>query len=124
MDQNTSTFGGTSVPPELSPTGIAEASKKHVEDVINLQTELFKYLQDVNRSWFDHMQSEAALASEFANKLAAARTIPQTASAYQEWANRRIELLAQDGRNLLADTEKFMETGARVFSNGWPGAKS
>jgi Phasin protein len=92
--------------------------------VMSLQKEFVTYLQEVNRNWFEHMQSEAAIASEFANKLTAARSIPDVATVWQEWANRRMELLTQDGRHLLADTEKFIETGARVFGNGWVPATS
>jgi hypothetical protein len=108
-----------STQPNLFTTGLAEMGKKRVEDVLNLQTELVTYLQEVNRNWLEHMQSETTIASEFANKLSAARSLPDVATAWQEWANRHMELLAQDGRHLLADTEKFMETGARVFGNGW-----
>jgi Phasin protein len=108
--------------PDIFPAGLAEAGLKRVEDVMSLQTELVTYLQEVNQNWFNHMQSETAIASEFANKLTAARSLPDVATAWQEWANRRMELLAQDGRHLLADAEKFLETGTRVFGNGWVAA--
>ena len=48
--------------------------------------------------------------------------------ACQEWTSRRFEMIADDGKHLLADTQKFMETGARLVSNGWlsnrPGAST
>jgi hypothetical protein len=52
-----------------------------------------------------------------------ARSIPETGAVYQEWANRHIELLAEDAKRLVADTEKFMEAGAHLLGNGWAGGK-
>ena len=105
--------------PNLFPAGLAESGKKRVQDIINLQSELFKYFQEANRNWFARMQTEAALASKFSAKLAAARSVPETGAVCQEWANQHIELLAEDAKRLVADTEKVVETGARVFANGW-----
>ena len=106
---------------DVFPAALAETGKQRAEDMINFQTELFQYLQEANQKWFARMQSEAAMASEFATKLAAARSIPETATIYQEWANRRIELLSQDGTCLFTDTKKMMEAGARMLGNGWSG---
>jgi hypothetical protein len=109
--------------PELFPAGLAETGKKRVEDMIKLQAELFKYFQEVNRNWLARMQTEATLASELSAKLAAARSIPETGAACQAWANRHIQLMAEDAKRLVADTEKFMETGAHMLGNGWAGKR-
>jgi hypothetical protein len=29
-------------------------------------------------------------------------------------------MMAEDGKYLLTDSQKFMETGARLLSSGWP----
>jgi hypothetical protein len=71
-----------------------------------------------SRQWFDRAQSEANLASEFAFKLTAARSLPEVMAAYQKWTSRRFEMMAEDGKHLLADTQKFMEVGVRLLSNG------
>jgi len=84
---------------KLFPPGLAEVGKKRVEDMIDLQ-------------------SEAAIVSEFANKFTAARSLPETATLYREWAKRRIELFAQDGQRFLADTDKLVETSTRVLADG------
>ena len=108
-----------STPPDLFPASLAEAGTKRVEDVMSLQKQLVTYLQDVNRNWFEHVQSEAVMASEFGGKLAGARSMPDLVAAWQEWTNRRMELLAQDSRQVLNGTEKLVEAGARAFTNGW-----
>ncbi|MGD0023515.1 MAG: phasin family protein [Xanthobacteraceae bacterium] len=112
--------------PNLVPAEFAAIGKKRIEDFANAQTELLDKLQETNRQWFERVQSEANLVSEFASKLTAARSIPDAMTACQEWTSRRFEMMAEDGKHLFADTQKFMETGARLLSNGWlsgrPGA--
>jgi hypothetical protein len=92
--------------------------KKSIEELLNAQTELFKDLQETSRHWLEIVQSEAALASKFATKLATTRSIPDAMTTCQEWAGRQIEMMTEDSKLLIADTQRFMETGARVFSSG------
>jgi hypothetical protein len=103
--------------PNLIPTEFAEVGKKRVEEFVNTQTELLEKLQEMNRQWFDRAQSEANLASELASKLTAARSIPDAMAAYQAWTSRRFEMMAEDGKQLLADTQKFMEAATRLLPN-------
>jgi hypothetical protein len=117
--ESTTAKAEKSSPSNLIPPEIAAMGKKRLGDLSATQNELLEKLQDVNRSWFDRIQSEASLASEFVTKLTAARSIPETATIYQEWARRRMEMAAEDAKRLLADGQKFMETGVRLLSNGW-----
>ena len=100
--------------PTLMPTEFAGIGKKRVEEFVDAQTELFQKLQEMNRQWFDRAQSEANLASELASKLTAVRSIPEAMAAYQGWASRRFEMMAEDGKHLLADTQKFMEAATHL----------
>ncbi|MGA2313191.1 MAG: phasin family protein [Xanthobacteraceae bacterium] len=102
----------------LMPAEFAEMGKKRVDEFVNAQTELVEKLQEMNRQWFDRAQSEANLASELAAKLTAARSIPDAMAAYQEWASRRFEMMAEDGKHLLADTQKIMEAATHLLPNG------
>jgi len=43
--------------------------KKSIEELLNVQTELFENLQETNRHQLERVQSEAALASKFANEV-------------------------------------------------------
>lgn len=54
----------------------AALGKKRFEAFVNAQTELLDEIQEANRHWMDRFQSEADLASEYASKLSATRTIP------------------------------------------------
>jgi hypothetical protein len=92
---------------------------KRIDELAHLHTELLNQFQTSNRQWFDRAQSEANFASEFASRLTAARSIPEALTACQEWAGRRLELAAEDGRILFADAQRFMESGSRLLLNGW-----
>ncbi len=96
----------------------AALGKKRFEAFVNAQTELLDEIQEANRHWMDRFQSEADLASEYASKLSATRTIPDAMAVSRDWAARYLQMLAEDGKHLADDTRKFMEKGARMFSNG------
>jgi Phasin protein len=111
--------------PELSslfsrvPTEFGEMGKKQIEAFSNAQTELLNNLQEINKHWVGRIQSESNIASEFVSKLTAARSIPDAMTACQEWTSRRLELMAEDGQHVLADTQKLIETGTHFLGNGW-----
>lgn len=105
--------------PNLIPAEFAEMGKKRLDELVAMQTEQLEKLQEANRQWFDRMQSETTLTSEFAAKLTAARSIPEVATAYQEWASRHMEMAAEDAKRIFVDSQKLAETGARLLSNGW-----
>ena len=98
-------------------TGFAGMGKKRVEEFVNIERDLLETFLETNRQWFDRAQAEANLASEFASKLTAARSLSEAMAAYQEWTSRQFEMMAEDGKHILADTQKFIETGARLLSN-------
>jgi hypothetical protein len=45
-------------------------------------------------------------------------------SAYQEWLNEWLSMCGEDGRRLISDSQKIMDTGARCFANASPTATS
>jgi CRISPR/Cas system-associated endonuclease Cas1 len=98
---------------------LAALGKKRIEAFVSAQTELLDEIQETNRHWMDRFQSQANLASEYASKLSSVRTIPDAMAVSRDWATRYFQMLAEDGKHLADDTRKFMETGARLFSNGF-----
>jgi hypothetical protein len=102
------------ISPEFSAMGT-----KQLEQLVATQKDLLAKFQDANKVWLDRMQSEAALASEFTAKLTAARSMPEVAAAYQEWAQRHMEMAAEDAKRIFADGQKLADTGVRLLSGGW-----
>jgi hypothetical protein len=97
----------------------AALGKKRIEAFVNAQAELLEEIQETNRHWMDRFQSEANLASEYASKLSSVRSIPDAVAVSRDWATQYFQRLAEDGKHLADDTRRFMETGARMFSNGF-----
>ena len=93
--------------------------KQQLDAFADIQAELFSKLEQANLRWMDTIQKRVNLASEFATKLTAARSVPETVSACQDWVRQRIEMAEEDAKQLLADSEAFMDTAARLVSNGW-----
>ena len=122
-DPHTETSAKTSAP-KFSPTEFAEMGKQRLDAAMVVQAELLDKFGGMNQAWLARTQSEVDLASELTNKLIAARSLPDATAAWQEWANKRMNLLAEDGRRLVADGQKVMECGARLCSNGWSGGGS
>lgn len=100
---------------------MAEMGKKRIENFVDAQRELLNQVQETNRQWFDRMQSEAKIASDCANKVMAARSIPDAMTACQEWTNRQLEMTAEDTKRFFADGQKFIEVSTRLLSNGLSG---
>jgi hypothetical protein len=98
---------------------MAAMRKKRLEELAKIQSELLEEIREANQNWFDRMQSEAILASEFSSKLTASHSIADTTMACQEWAKRRMELFTEDGQRLMTNSQKFMEKAAQFLANGW-----
>ena len=98
----------------------ARRIRRNGEETGGNAKEFLDTLEEINaHGW--RVQSGVTLASELVGKLAAARSVPEAAAAYQECMTRHMELFAEDGRRMVADSEKLMRVGARLFSNGSPG---
>jgi hypothetical protein len=111
----------SAAPNLLVPPEMAEMGKKRIENFVDAQRELLNQVQETNRQWFDRMQSEAKVTSDCANKVMAARSIPEAMTACQEWANRQLEMTAEDAKHFFSDGQKFMEASTRLLSSGFSG---
>ena len=115
-DKSTASATSTSIIADLGEIG-----KKRAEAVATMQAELFKEFQEISQYWTGRAKTEADLASELISKLTAARSVPEIAKAYQEWASRRMQMVLEDGQRLFADSFRLTETTAQLFSNGGAG---
>jgi hypothetical protein len=91
----------SAAPSLLAVPEMAEMGKKRIANFADAQRELLTQIQETNRQWFDRMQSEAKAASDFANKVMGARSVPDAMMAFQEWANWQMETTAEDTKRLL-----------------------
>jgi len=85
------------------------------EHLSRFQAELFEKIQEVNRHWLERVQAEATLAAEFAGKMASARSFPDAAAVYQEWASRQLKLAVEDAGYAISTGEALMVMGSRLL---------
>jgi len=96
----------------------AVMGKKHMEEFAKAQTEILDQVRAVNQQWVARLQNQANLASKMAAQLATAHSVPEAMSIYCEWTSRQLEIMANDGKHLLDDTQKLVGASARP-SSGW-----
>ena len=48
-----------------------------------------------------------------------ARSVPEVVNICREWMARHLEMAAEDGKHLIAETQKYLAAGTRVMSHGW-----
>jgi phasin protein len=115
MEQQTGS-ATTATPLSAFPVDLVGMGKKRLQALFDAQSKLVDTLPALSREWMSAAQAERELSSELLAKLAAARTLPESARAYQEWLSRRIDMFADETRMLLADTQKLVDVGARLFA--------
>jgi hypothetical protein len=99
-----------------SPAGVQTVFFKGVADIPN---DLFGRVQDANMRWIGRARAEAGLASELISKLSSARSLSDAMNAYQDWGTRRFEMIAEDAKHVLDDTQTFMQAGVQMLTNGF-----
>jgi hypothetical protein len=89
-----------------------------LDSMVDLQKQALEYAAELNQVWTTRAQSESELVTDLVTRLAAARSIPDAASAWQECLQRQMQLNAEDARRLLEQNERFVRASAEAFSNG------
>jgi Phasin protein len=123
MSQKDQRTSATSIP-GVNPADLAAMGKQQVGAMMDVQKQLLQAVEEVNREWAARVKAETEFAAEFAGKLSAAQSIPETTAVCQEWMSRRMEMFAADSRRFVAETQKFMATAGRLMPKGWPGGST
>jgi hypothetical protein len=105
--------------PFAVPREFTGMGSKTFEMMANMQKGILESVQLLNQQWLAHAASDTRLTSEFMSKLANAKSIPGAASACQEYTNRRMQIFADDARQLLAVAGKLL---SQFLNNGFRGA--
>src|SRR5882757_3153170 len=88
--------------PDLLAAELAELGKKQIETITKAQTQVFDAIEAWNHDLLSHAKSQAILASDIAARLMAARSIPETATACQDWLSRRDDVFGKDSQRFFA----------------------
>jgi len=117
MSQNDQQITGSE---NIFPQELAEMGKRYVDAMMEAQTGFLNELRQANEEWIASAQSRLTLASDLCAKLMTARSLPEAATACQEWTKHRADLLAEEGRYALTHSQKLLEASTHFLSNGSP----
>jgi hypothetical protein len=107
----------SSAMPDWFGARIAEIGAKQTAALVKMQAQVFDVLQGWNRQCLARAQSEAELATATADKLMSARSIPETATAYREWLDRRMNLFGEDSEQFFTESQKILDLGGQHLAN-------
>jgi len=91
---------------------------KRFESLMEVHKELLDTFERVQRDRLARAMEETKLASEFAAKVAGARSIPEIMAIYQDWMTRCAQMFNEDGRKFLDDSQKVANAALCLLSNG------
>lgn len=101
-----------------TPWKVTAFGKKQFEEFMNAQIRLLDQSQERNKYWFERVRYQVNSVSEVALKMMAAGSPPDAMKTYQEWISRQFELMAEDGKRILEDTQKLMMNRIYLLPNG------
>lgn len=90
--------------------------RQRLEEFADAQSQVWERLQHANRKWLDRLQDEASMAADFASKLTSAKSFTETASLFQNWTVRHMELATEDARRAISDTQDILAAGVRFWT--------
>jgi hypothetical protein len=91
---------------------------KRFESLMEVHRKLLTTFERVQRDRLARAMEETKLASEFAAKVTSARSIPDIMAIYQQWISKCEEMIAEDGRKFLDDSQKVANAALSLLSNG------
>jgi Phasin protein len=103
----------------------ASPAQEGSEAMVNMQKELLDVYEQASRAWLARVKSEVDLWSDLASKLSATRSMPEALESYQKFVTQRMQMAAEDGRQLVEDCQKITQKMIRSLSSaGWPTTSS
>jgi phasin protein len=105
--------------PITSPTApdFLQIGAKRFETLMEVHRTLLATFERVQRDRLARAMEETKLASEFASKVTSARSIPDIMAIYQQWMTQCEEMIAEDGRKFLDDSQKVANAALSLLSN-------
>jgi hypothetical protein len=103
---------------DFNAGGFLVFETKRVEAVKEVQTQLLDTFEQFNRQQLARGKQEMEFASEFAGEITSARSVPDVINAYQNWISKRMAFYIEDGKKLLEDSQRALNTTMELLSIG------
>jgi hypothetical protein len=106
----------SAAPPFGIPPELLAAGEKQLQAFTDLQKQMQSVCEEAARYATERVQAEAELARSLGEKLGAAKSPVEAAQVYQDWLNRRMQLVAEDGQRVATDAQKLIGLSMRAFT--------
>lgn len=100
---------------------ISDAEKKVGEATLEVQSHFIKTLEEMSREAMACATAEIERGLKLSKKLSASQSVSDAVAAYQEWLSEEMTARSEEARRFMSNTQSFMTSGSKVFSNGWSG---
>jgi hypothetical protein len=101
-----------------APAQFLEFGKMQTDAMLCAQRELLDAYAEAGRAWTARAKAEVEFWSELATQLAACQTIVEGATTYNRCAAQRLQMIAEDGRQLFEAGQKIIAAMTRPRSFG------
>ena len=100
---------------------ISDAEKKVGDAALEALCHLIKTLEEMSREAMACATAEIERGLKLSKKLSASQSVSDAVAAYQEWLSEEMTARSEDARRFMSNTQSFMTSGSKAFSNGWTG---
>lgn len=98
-------------------TGIDKANRRAANFVFGAQKLMLEELVFAGNEYMERAQTEMRLFSEFASKIAAAHSVRDFKTMYEECGKHQIEFVRRDCDRLFKHSERMIDAASKLFKS-------
>jgi hypothetical protein len=102
----------------------ANVSKTAQRKIVETEETAFQFQNEFTKTFEEailRVRAEIELSVKLTQRLGAARSLPDVASAYHGWLSDEMNARSEDARQFMINSQMFITSSTRLFPNGWSG---
>ena len=100
---------------------ISDTEKKIGDAALEAQSHFIKTFEEMSREAMACATAEIERGLKLSKKLSTSQSVSDAVAAYQEWLSEEMTARSEEARRFMSNTQSFMTSGSKAFSNGWSG---
>lgn len=100
---------------------ISDTEKKIGDAALEAQSHFIKTFEEMSREAMACATAEIERGLKLSKKLSTSQSVGDAVAAYQEWLSEEMTARSEEARRFMSNTQSFMTSGSKAFSNGWSG---
>ena len=109
---------------QAGPFSFFQIGQERADAAIALHKELLDAYEKTSRAWLARVQSEAALWTEMATKLAGTRSVSEAVDTYAKCVSEQMKIAAADAQRVVEDCQKVTEKVTKTLGSAWPSSST